>query len=174
MAESWVEQLEAWHDFYVIVGGGAAALTGVMFIVASLRTREMAVRRKEGERAYVTPTVFFFASVLVMAALMTIPTISRTLLGALLAFGALGSLVYLVVVGGKAHWRKNRLDAEDRIFYIGLPYVSYLLLLATGLALWSGQPHGLEFAGGASLLLLMVGVHNAWDLVLWMTEQRKE
>jgi hypothetical protein len=31
--ELWLKQVEAWHDFYVVVGGAAAGLTGLMFVV---------------------------------------------------------------------------------------------------------------------------------------------
>src|SRR5258706_6769461 len=30
------KQLEAWHDFYLVVGTGAAALTGLLFVIVSL------------------------------------------------------------------------------------------------------------------------------------------
>lgn len=33
MSDTWVQQIEAWHDFYVIVGSAAAGLTGLMFVV---------------------------------------------------------------------------------------------------------------------------------------------
>ncbi len=60
MTEAWAQQVEAWHDFYVIVGGAAAGLTGLMFIVVSLGGT---VRRAApGVRAFVTPTVVFFSS----------------------------------------------------------------------------------------------------------------
>ena len=36
MTKAWLEQLEGWHDFYVIVGSAAAGLTGLMFVVVSL------------------------------------------------------------------------------------------------------------------------------------------
>src|SRR5262249_16865942 len=71
--ESWPEQIVAWHDFYVIVGSAGAGLTGLMFVVVSLGQRTFAESRDTGVRAFVTPTVVFFTSVLVIAAAMTVP-----------------------------------------------------------------------------------------------------
>ncbi len=176
MSETWLELLEAWHDFYVIVGSGAAALTAVMFIVASLRTQAMAARTKEGIRAFVTPTVVFFVTVLLLSGLMTVPVISRSVLGTLLGLGGLGALGYLIGVKGHQHWRKNRntVDLEDWTFYVGLPFLAYLLLLASGIAIWKEAALALEMVSVTALLLLAVGTHNAWDLVLWMTAQRRD
>jgi hypothetical protein len=42
--EPWLKQLEAWHDFYVVVGGAAAGLTGLMFVVVSLGPKVIATR----------------------------------------------------------------------------------------------------------------------------------
>ncbi len=75
MAES---PLSAWHDFYVIVGAAAAGLTGLMFVVVSIALGVTATRGAPGVRSFVTPTVVFFATDLLIAAIMSIP--SRCLL----------------------------------------------------------------------------------------------
>ncbi len=168
--------LKEWREFYVIVGSGAAALTAVMFIVASLRTQAMAARTKDSVRAFVTPTVVFFLSVLLLSGLMTVPAISRAVLGTLLGLGGLGALGYLIAIKGHQRWRKSRskLGLEDWTFYIGLPFLAYLLLLASGVAVWKEAALALEMVAVTAMLLLAVGTHNAWDLVLWMTEQPRD
>ena len=68
MTESWLQQMEAWHDFYVITGSAAAGLTGLMFVVVSLSPGTVVDRTAIGVRAFVTPTVVYFTTVLVVAA----------------------------------------------------------------------------------------------------------
>ena len=36
MSDAFVQHLDAWHEFYLVVGGAAAALTGLMFVVVSI------------------------------------------------------------------------------------------------------------------------------------------
>jgi hypothetical protein len=124
----------------------------------------------------VTPTVVFFLTVLVVSGAMTVPAISHQVLGSLLALGGLCGLGYLIAVKGHSRWRRNRskLDLEDWTFYIGLPFLAYALLLASGVALWSEAAWAMGMVSATSILLLAVGTHNAWDLVLWMTEQPRD
>jgi hypothetical protein len=172
MNETWPQQLHAWHDFYVIVGTSAAGLTGLMFVVASLSTQAIVARRADGVRAFVTPTVLFFATVLVVAAIMTIPLISATILVIVLALGSVGAVSYLFVIRGHKVWRQSKLDGRDWLWYVGLPILSYVLILAAAVCIWLRTTVGLEILGGTTILLIVIGIRNAWDLVLWMQRHR--
>ena len=171
MTESWGQEIQAWHDFYVIIGGAAAGLTGLMFIVVSLGPPGIVYRASRGVRAFVTPTVVFFASVLVVAAVMATPTLGPATVAVALAVGSIGALVYLWIVEGHKQWRENNLDRLDWLWYIALPIVSYVATLAAAGAIFMRVAIGLELLGGAMLFLLVIAIHNAWDLVLWMTQQ---
>src|SRR5690242_18223746 len=101
----WAQQIEAWHDFYVIIGGAAAGLTGLMFIVVSLGPSGTVRRAAPGIRAFVTPTVVFFSSVVVVAAVMAMPTLPVAALATGLAVGGIGGVVYMIVIRGHQMWR---------------------------------------------------------------------
>jgi hypothetical protein len=61
---------------------------------------------------------------------------------------------------------------EDWVWNAILPVLAYLSLLA---AAWSLPAHpvpSLYVVGGVALLLLLVGIHNAWDVVAWITTER--
>ena len=171
MTESWLQNIEAWHDFYVIVGSAAAGLTGLMFVVVSLSPGKVVDRTAIGVRAFVTPTVVYFATVLVVAAVMTIPTLTAPALAGGLALGSVGEVVYLVSLRGHKMWRENKLDRLDWLWYIGLPILSYVLAFAAALGIWGRAALALDVLGGAMILLLIVGIRNAWDLVIWMSQQ---
>lgn len=173
MIELWLKQVEAWHDFYVIVGSAAAGLTGLMFVVVTLGPHVISSRGSSGVREFVTPTVVFFSTVLVVSALMTAPAVSSGLLGGLLGAGASGGFAYLIATKGHKTWSESELDKLDWFWYVGLPLASYLLILAAAIAIWMQRTIGLELLGGAVILLLVIGIRNAWDLVLWMAQQTR-
>ena len=63
-----------WANFYVLTGGAAAALTGLMFVVITLITsEERETRNPDGIAAFSTPTVQFFSSSLLISAVMSAP-----------------------------------------------------------------------------------------------------
>jgi hypothetical protein len=173
-AELWMRQIERWHDFYVIVGSSAAGLTGLMFVVVSLGPNVISTRGAPGVRAFVTPTVTYFATVLVIAALVTMPAISVRFLAAILIFGGAGGLIYMLRIGGHSQWRESELDWLDWVWYVALPIVSYLLVAAAGMLVWIRSNSGLQLVAGAVVLFLIIGIRNAWDLVLWMAQHARK
>jgi hypothetical protein len=67
-----MNELERWANFYLLMSAAAATLLGLMFVVITL-----AAERRQRDAAkipiHLTPTVIYFASVLFLAALLTIP-----------------------------------------------------------------------------------------------------
>lgn len=168
-AEAWTQQLEAWHDFYVILGAAAAQLTGLMFVVVSLRTPPT-VRRSPGSvRAFLTPTVVFFATIVLVSATMTMPPLPRPVLGGLLVCGGVCALTYMAITRVHRRWRESRLDRSDWFWYAGLPFSSYVLLVGAGVGVLERLEVSLHVVGATMLLLLINGIRNAWDLVIWLT-----
>ncbi len=165
--------IEGWHEFYLLVGTSAAALTGLMFVVISISPETIAERPKAGVRAFVTPTMVFFTTALAVSALMLVPHIAPAPLALLLALTSVAGLAYLLWIRVHHYWREQKLDAEDWVFFIGLPFLSYLLLLAAAIAIWRGGALGAPTLAFVTLLLLVVGIHNAWDLVIWLAQKRK-
>jgi hypothetical protein len=56
---------------------------------------------------------------------------------------------------------------EDWLFHALLPFVAYVMLTVSGFIARSHARRGLFFVGAATLLLLFVGIHNAWDAVTY-------
>jgi uncharacterized membrane protein len=56
---------------------------------------------------------------------------------------------------------------EDWLFHVMLPLVAYaMLVVSAGVAVSHARP-SLFLVGAATLLLLFVGIHNAWDAVTY-------
>jgi hypothetical protein len=165
--------LEAWSNFYVIVGSSAGGLTGLTFVVIALVAEANAVRMI-GLRAFITPTIIHFGSALLLSALLNVPGQSR--LGATLCLGAVGLWGVLYTAGTGRH--VSRLSPEyqavaaDWIWNVVLPLLCYAALLAAGLLLSVDLAAALYVTAAVALLLLFIGIHNAWDIAVWFTAER--
>jgi hypothetical protein len=166
--------LDTWHDFYLIVGGAAAGLTGLMFVVVTLAPHVIAARAPKEVRGFVSPTVVFFTTILIVAAVMTIPVITAPAISGILGCAGIGGVVYILVIGTHRMWRDSDLPPQDWLGYVGLPILAYALLCAAAGLLWSYPVAGLSLTGASTIVFLVVGVRNAWDLVLWMAKRSEE
>ncbi len=72
-------------------------------------------------------------------------------------------------------WRQThyRPVAEDWIWHVALPLVGYLVLVLAAAILSLHPVTGLFLVGGVALMLIFVGIHNAWDAVSYMVLQRR-
>ena len=65
------------------------------------------------------------------------------------------------------------LDRDDRAWYGALPLLAYLAELAAGATRACGAPAGGAVLAVAIGLLLLAGIHNAWDITVWMISRRQ-
>jgi hypothetical protein len=73
----------------------------------------------------------------------------------------------------KAHQqtRHHKLPFLDWIWFVGLPIAGYVLLLLSGVGFLLQAALSLHGVGVALILLLVIGIRNAWDLVIWISQQ---
>jgi hypothetical protein len=161
--------LKAWENFYVIVGSAAAALTGLQFVVmalvADLRRRNTSMREID---AFGTPNIVHFSAVLLISAITSAPWPSLSLVATALGVSAAAGVVYVIIVTRRARRTSYQPVAEDWIWHVMLPFVAYAALLTASLALIRELVAALFVIAGAALLLLFVGIHNAWDTVTFI------
>jgi hypothetical protein len=60
----------------------------------------------------------------------------------------------------------------DWIWFVGLPFLSYLLLLFAGVGFLVEVPFAMYGVAAGLVLLVITGIRNAWDLVLWTAQQQ--
>jgi hypothetical protein len=169
--ETVAPALTAWDSFYVIIGSSAAALTGLMFVVITL-VNDSSRRRSEGAvSAYSTPTIIHFGAALLISAIASAPW--RTLGPAALTIGLVGvaGIVYvgfvITMITGVPE-SAYRAVLEDWLFHVVLPLVVYVTFVSMALLLPRHSEPALFGVGGATLLLLFIGIHNAWDIVTFL------
>jgi len=172
MYEGWTHEVEAWHEFYLLIGTAGLTLTGLLFVVVSFGARIVASGAATGVRAFVSPNAVYFCTTLVVAAVFLIPSVSPAAIGVFLCVGALASLGYLLAYT-KVHqrWRENKLPVVDWVWFVGLPTANYVLLLLAAVGVLIGAAWSMYGIAVAQIILLVIGIRNAWDLVIWMAEQ---
>ena len=175
MTETLSRSLQGWQTFYFLVGTAAAALSGWMFVAVSLRTRVLAQKDVPALQASVSRTAVPFIYVMATAAVILIPTVSRTLLGLLLVSVGLLSCGRTFREG--RGWRSDQahsLVAHDWIWDLLVPSAGYLLLVVAGIGLLLRAGQALTGLAVASLVLLVAGTRSAWDLVVSMVPRQTE
>ena len=168
--ESIASPLAAWGNFYMITGSAGAALTGLMFVAITVMAQVRRELSREGVGAFSTPTVFHLSAVIVVSAILSVPWSDPQLLEACLLTGAFGGVIYAVAIMRRfRRCRTYHPDREDWAWHSVTPAVSYLAL-GSGALLFASAPTVAPYLLSAAILLLMVtGIHNAWDMVAYTT-----
>lgn len=161
--------LAGWENFYVIVGSSAGALIGLQFVVLTLIANMPVVRGQEqAGAAFATPTIIHFGAVLLLAAILSAPW--RGIEGAAVLWGLVGlsGIVYEMVVTRRMRAQNVYTpEFEDWLFHVLLPFAAYVTLAASAYATRLNVGGALFGIGAAALLLLFIGIHNAWDAVTY-------
>jgi hypothetical protein len=161
--------LTAWSNFYVVTGSSAAALTGLMFVVVTLVAGNRTRQKGEGLATFSTPTVVHFCVALLVSAILSAPWRSLVHVAVMLGLAGLYGVVYTKHV--MHHARRlsvYRPDFEDWLWHTVLPFVAYAAIVGAAIRIAFDPTVALFAAGGAVMLLIFIGIHNAWDVVTYL------
>lgn len=179
-------QLQQWQNFYMLLGGASATLIGLMFIAVSLGSGRWTPEERPilnaSFNAFMSPTFIHFVYVLVTAAVVLVPTLSETALGGLLVLTGAGSLGHIArnLPFVRERYRGGTIDRSDLIWYSLMPSIGYIFYFAAGAGLLGAalrgarSAHALDALAAASVLLVVIGVRNAWDLVVFLVLRQAE
>lgn len=175
MQGSELTLLSSWQNFYMIAGTAAATLTGLMFVATTLLAGmdTHVSTANAGISAFNTPTVVHFGAVLLLAGVLSAPWQAFSSLAFLLGLVGLGMVFYSIVVLRRMsrvpHYQST---LEDWLWYLVLPLLSSILLIVAAFMLPSNPFPALYIVGSAIMLLLLVGIRNAWDIVTFLAVER--
>jgi hypothetical protein len=126
------DAVSPWHDFYMLVGTASATLVGLLFVAVSVgfHTRD----KHPALRAFVSPSVVHFTSVLVACLIAIAPIRDWMILGPMVGGEGLFGVVYAGLVWRSMvrHGFTASIDLEDRVWYAALPAVGYAILAGAG------------------------------------------
>jgi len=157
------------------MGTAAATLTGLMFVVttliAGIDTHVSILNAAVS--AYNTPIVVHFGTVLLLAGILSAPWQTFSSLSILLGLLGLGMVVYSIIVLRRMRRVPNyQSTLEDWLWYMAFPlFANALLVVATSVLPKNPSP-ALYIVGSAMMLLLLVGIRNAWDMVTFLAVER--
>jgi hypothetical protein len=161
-------ELAGWGTFYEIVGSAAGALIGLQFVVMTLVAQRPGLRVAEAGQAFATPTIVHFGSALLLAALIEAPWRTIVAPAAICELVGLGGVVYAGIVTRRMRRQgAYQPEFEDWLFHALLPLFAYATLALSAFAAPANTHNALFGIGAAALLLLFVGIHNAWDSIAY-------
>ena len=168
--------LDGWENFYVIVGSSAGALIGLQFVVLALIAEApIAGRDAQAGAAFTTPSVVHFGVVLFLSAIVSAPWHGTGKVAVLWGLIGLGGIIYTAIVT-----RRLRVQTiykpvfEDWLFHVLLPFAAYAAMAGSACVAGARERAALFLVAASALLLLFVGIHNAWDIVTYHVFARKE
>jgi len=170
--------LATWQNFYVIIGSAAATLTGLLFVVITLISGAM--RRVSspwsGVRVFSTPNVLHFGAALLIAALLSAPWPVLWPVGLLVGLAGFGGVIYVCVVLWEVRHRLMgyQMVRSDWMWYTLMPLIAYTALLVAGILLPFYPAPSLFAIAAATLLLVIMGIRNAWDVVTYMVIEHSQ
>jgi hypothetical protein len=167
--------LEGWENFYIIVGPSAGALIGLQFVVITLIAGHPVDKSDEqAGDAFTTPSVVHFGVVLLLSAVISAPWSGIGPIA--VTYGVVGiiGIAYVITVARRMRSQTAYKPVfEDWLFHVLLPIVGYTMLASSAYTAISHLRSALFIAAGAALLLLFIGIHNAWDTVTHLVFVRK-
>jgi hypothetical protein len=161
------ELLVPWYPFFTLIGAASATLIGAMFVVVSLGVGVLTKDRIVAVRAFITSTVVHLSSALLGCAVTLLPALDWLWLGLLAGAAGLGGMAYSswVLAGFRQH---PGTVLSDWLWYAILPLVAYAALLAVAAMAWRAAPASLELLAAVLAFLLVAGIRNAWDMVVFL------
>jgi hypothetical protein len=177
MQEAVLSPLATWQTFYVLIGTAAATLTGLMFVVVTLIAGDR-VRVPSSSEAFTTfntPNVVHFCLALLVAAVLSAPWQALWQAGVLLGLCGLGGVTYVIIVLRRVRRQKDYQPVmEDWLFHTVFPLLSYTALVVAAILLPVYPAPALFVIAAATVLLLFIGIHNAWDNVTYIAIELTE
>jgi len=173
MEEAARSPFAAWESFYVILGSSAAALTGLQFVVMALVAEARTRSSTQEIAAFGTPTVVHFCAAFLLAAILSAPW--QGLSDPSLIVGACGvaGVVYAAIVIRRARLQRGYDPVlEDWLWHTILPLLSYSALAVSALLLPDYSTGALFGIGTTMVVLVVIGIHNAWDTVTFIAIDR--
>src|ERR1700722_3233617 len=159
-----MSELAKWDNFYVIVGSAAGALIGLQFVVLTLIADRPITGSAEAGAAFGSPTVVHFGVVLFLSGLLHVPWQTITFVAILWGLlGFFGVVYEFIVIRPMRKQAAYEPVFEDWLFHVVLTLAAYATLALSSFAAPSHTREALFAVGGAALLLLFIGIHNAWD-----------
>ena len=167
--------MQGWQNFYMLTWAAAATLIGLLFVAVTTGGYIPAQKAIVYLRTFVTPTLLYYFQVLLVACLAVIPLQGTFVFsGSLLIIGVTNCYLALKVLLRTRVLRRTeeQVDNEHWLWHITLPCTAGVLLIASAIGYFWGEPLALAGFALVQLLNRAIGVRNTWTLTIWLTLRR--
>jgi hypothetical protein len=164
---------EGWENFFLMAGGAAAVLIGLIFVVISLMGDRPRAQVLVGSQIYMGPIVLGVSFVLALSAAALTPGIGRCAFAAVTGLVAVWGLVRGIMSAisisrfTKVHW-------TDLWFYGVYPCAIYIAFGAVAIGFWMEWRWAHYGLAVAIVLALLLAIRNEWDLITWITPRGED
>lgn len=162
-----------WANFFTIAGSSAAALTGLMFVVITLVAGQERTQKtmRDGVETFSSPTVIHFCAALLISAILAAPWHEMLYPGILVGVAGLygAYCAFRVALQMNRMWGAVSIaDFDDWFWYAIVPLVAYVGVVAGSVMLFRSPIEAVFIIAGCTILLIFVGIRNAWDTVTFI------
>jgi hypothetical protein len=154
---------DQWHDFFVTVGGGAAALTGLVFVAMSLNLGVIAADATHRYRAI--GTLAGFTAAFVICALAVMGGQNHVAVGIEWALVA-GIAAFVYLYGYLQATRTGASSVGLKLNRVVSSTACYAAEIAGAIVLSLGYVAGLYVAAVAMVIMLTYMISGAWLLIV--------
>lgn len=161
--------IEQWHDFFLMVGGGAAALAGLVFIAMSINLSVITQDATHKNRAIATLTGFI--AVFMVCALALMANQSYQWIGVeWLVISLIPTITYIRVYIHATKKGRSSVGLSIERFIAGT--ACYIAQIIGCVLLISGYAAGLYLASVAMVLSFAFFISGAWLLITGIYENQ--
>ncbi|HVP94696.1 MAG TPA: hypothetical protein VMS89_05930 [Methanoregulaceae archaeon] len=159
-----------WSNFYVMVGSASGALIGLQFVVITLIAQKPELRvAGDTAAAFLTPSILQFGTTLFVSAVFLAPWFTTIIPSGLVCVAGISGIAYTAMVALRMRRQMFYLpNSEDWIFHIILPMAAFTVLVGAFPAIHVYLWETMFGIASAALLLLFIGIRNAWDNISYM------
>jgi len=163
---------EGWSEFFLMAGGAAAVLIGLIFVVISLmqdRSRDSVLT---GSKLYMGPIVLGVSLILALSAAALVPGISGREFAGIAGVVALWGLAR-GIMSAVGIARRKEVHWTDLWFYGVFPSAAYVVLGVVAVAFWQDLPWARDGLAVVITLGLLLSIRNEWDLITWIAPRHE-
>ena len=169
--------VSGWHDFYIMAGGAAAALTGLVVVALSLHAKAIMAHPLFRDRAFAA--IVALMTQVFLAAAVLVPTQSSLALGlevGVVAVFWLARSVWAIpyIRGNAARLRGRAYEYRRPASHWAMEWTVWIVwvaaLVASAVELSLGSANGLYLLAAAMVLMFGSQVWSAWVLISEVTE----
>lgn len=159
-----------WGNYFFMIGSAAAALIGLMFIVATLTAGRDRSQVEPGKKLYTSPIVWHLGVLLILSGAAVAPTMVPRWFGLLAMLLALIGAAYgiRIAVGIARAQLAANFSGYDMFWYGLAPALAYAVLGASAIGIIGGKAWGASAVAATMMALLLISIHNEWDLVTFL------